>query len=88
MRVVVTGAMGQLGQALIASAPVGMSVLAVGREQLDLADAAACVHLVQREQPDWLINAGAYRAVDQAEREPALVHAVNADVPGPFAATL
>ena len=36
MRVVVTGAMGQLGQALIASAPVGMSVLAVGREQLDL----------------------------------------------------
>ena len=88
MRVVVTGATGQLGQALIASAPVGMSVLAVGREQLDLADAAACVHLVQREQPDWLINAGAYTAVDQAEREPALAHAVNADAPAAFAATL
>ena len=88
MRVVVTGATGQLGQALIASAPFGMSVLAVGREQLDLADAAACVHLVQREQPDWLINAGAFTAVDQAEREPALAHAVNADAPAAFAAAL
>lgn len=88
MRVLVTGVTGQLGQALIGSAPSGINVLAVGREQLDLADAVACAQLVQREQPDWLINAGAYTAVDQAEREPALAHAVNADAPAAFVAAL
>ena len=88
MRVVVTGATGQLGQALIASAPPGICVVPLGREQLDLADATACAQLVKRERPDWLINAGAYTAVDQAERESALAEAVNAGAPEAFAAAL
>jgi dTDP-4-dehydrorhamnose reductase len=88
VRVLVTGATGQLGHALIQSAPADVSLVAVGRQQLDLADPAACARLVAEEQPDWLINAGAYTAVDQAERESALAHAVNAGAPAAFAEAL
>ena len=88
MRVLVTGATGQLGQALVGSVPPGISVNAVGREQLDLADSAACAQLVKQTQPDWVINAGAFTAVDQAESEPALAHAVNAGAPQAFAEAL
>ena len=48
---------------------------------LDLADAEACRHAVETHQPNWVLNAGAYTAVDQAETEPDLAHAVNALAP-------
>ncbi|MFZ9901852.1 MAG: dTDP-4-dehydrorhamnose reductase, partial [Vulcanococcus sp.] len=51
-------------------------------------DAEACRALVQQHQPDWLINAGAYTAVDKAESEPELAHAVNAQAPGAMAEAL
>ena len=99
MRVLITGAAGQLGQALLAhrselSADHSLEVLATSRHggdgllPLDLADPAACRALVQQWQPDWLINAGAYTAVDQAELEPELAFAVNAAAPATFAEAL
>ena len=42
MKVLLTGAGGQLGQALIASAPEGLELVATSRQQLDLADPEAC----------------------------------------------
>ena len=87
-RVLLTGAQGQLGQALAQSVPAGVELMACGRAELDLADADACREAVLQHQPDWLINAGAYTAVDQAEAEPALAHAVNAGAPAAFAAAL
>ena len=42
MKVLLTGAGGQLGQALIASAPKEIELVATGRQQLDLADPDAC----------------------------------------------
>ena len=36
---------------------------------------------MQEHQPDWVLNAGAYTAVDKAEAEPELAHAVNAGAP-------
>ena len=87
-RVLLTGAQGQLGQALALSVPAGVELIACGRAELDLADAEACRAAVLQHQPDWLINAGAYTAVDQAEAEPALAHAVNAGAPAAFAAAL
>ena len=59
MKVLLTGAGGQLGQALIASAPEGIELLATSRQQLDLADPDACRGAVQQHQPDWVLNAGA-----------------------------
>ena len=69
MKVLLTGAGGQLGQALIASAPEGLELVATSRQQLDLADPEACRGAVEQHQPDWVLNAGAYTAVDKAESE-------------------
>ena len=88
MRVLITGAAGQLGQELQRSCPASLELLAFGREQLDLADPAACRAAVQEHQPNWLINAGAYTAVDRAESEPDLADRVNAQAPGALAAAL
>lgn len=52
---------------------------------LDLADKDACYAAVMEKQPDWVINSGAYTAVDRAESEPELAYAVNAAAPEAFA---
>ena len=65
MKVLLTGAAGQLGQALINSTPAGVELLASSRSggdglvALDLADATACRQVVEEQRPDWVLNAGA-----------------------------
>ena len=94
MKVLLTGATGQLGQALIATKPPGVELIATSRSggagllALDLANPEACRAAVQAHCPDWVLNAGAYTAVDRAESEPELAHAVNADAPAAFAEAL
>jgi len=88
MKVLLTGAGGQLGQALIAQQPSGIELIATSRQALDLASADACRAAVQHHQPDWVLNAGAYTAVDKAESEAELAHAVNAGAPAAFASAL
>ncbi len=88
MKVLLSGAGGQLGQALIASAPKGLELVATSRQELDLADPEACRSAVEHHQPDWVLNAGAYTAVDKAEAEPELAYAVNARAPEAFARAL
>lgn len=99
MKVMITGSTGQLGRALqrcVPKAIFGSTVELIatsrtgvqGTIPLDLADARACQALVEEHRPDWLINAGAYTAVDKAESEPELATAVNADAPAAFATAL
>ena len=88
MKVLLTGAAGQLGQELIASRPPEVELIACARGELDLADADACRAAVQQHRPDWVLNAGAYTAVDKAESEPELAAAVNAGAPAAFAEAL
>jgi dTDP-4-dehydrorhamnose reductase len=88
MKVLLTGSGGQLGQALLASVPDGVELIATSRAELDLADPAACRRIVEEQRPDWVLNAGAYTAVDQAEREPELAQAVNAGAPTAFVSAL
>ncbi len=88
IKILLTGATGQLGQELAATPPAGVELIPTSRLQLDLADAAACRAAVLSHRPDWVLNAGAYTAVDRAESEPALAQAVNAGAPGAFAAAL
>ena len=88
MKVLLTGAGGQLGQALIASAPQELDLVATSRKELDLSNPEACRAAVQQLQPDWVLNAGAYTAVDKAESEPELAHSVNAGAPEAFAHAL
>jgi len=88
LRVLLTGANGQLGQALCDSVPEGIQLIATSRQDLDLADSQACRTIVDRHRPDWVLNAGAYTAVDQAESELDLASAVNAEAPRAFAEAL
>ena len=84
MRIVVTGKTGQIAQSLIERAPShGATVIAIGRPEFDLADANPAVieTLLSDAQPDVIISAAAYTAVDKAESEPAIAHAVNARGP-------
>ena len=91
MKLLLTGAAGQLGRALIDKMPPGVELLASSRHggdglvALDLADLKACQQVVVEHRPDWVLNAGAYTAVDKAEAEPGLAHAVNGSAPRAFA---
>jgi dTDP-4-dehydrorhamnose reductase len=88
MKVLLTGREGQLGTALQASLPAGVTLIATGRSELNLADAAACRQAVLTHHPDWVLNAGAYTAVDRAESEPDQALAINAGAPQAFAEAL
>ena len=99
MKILLTGSEGQLGRALRASLPQmlqnsSVDLIATSRSggdglvALDLGDAGACRAAVLNAQPDWVINAGAYTAVDRAETEPELAQAVNALAPRAFAEAL
>lgn len=74
----ITGASGQVGRALTALAPPAASVVAVTHRELDISDALAVRQLIERAQPQLIINAAAYTAVDLAESQPQQAHAVNA----------
>lgn len=88
MKALVTGVGGQLGKALLATTPEGWTCVALDRAALDLGDADAIARIVDRERPDRVLNAAAYTAVDKAESEPELAHAINAGAPGAFAKAL
>ncbi len=88
MKVLLTGAAGQLGQALIQAKPAEVELIACSRAELDLADPQACGAAVRLHRPEWVLNAGAYTAVDRAEQEPELAQAVNAGAPAAFAEAL
>lgn len=85
MRVLVTGAGGQLGRALQATAPAGIALLALDRAALDISDAAAVAARVREAAPDLVINAAAYTAVDKAESDAEAARRINAEAPGHLA---
>lgn len=78
-RILLTGVTGQVGGELaLALAPLG-EVVAPGRDELNLADAASVRERIRALRPRWIVNPGAYTAVDKAESEPELAYAINAE---------
>ena len=86
MRVLVTGAAGQLGRALAAAAPRGELVKACSHAELDIAQEAAVRALFADFAPELVINAAAYTRVDEAERNPEEAARANATGPQVLAA--
>lgn len=80
VRILLTGASGQVGGDLLQLLPVG-SVIAPGRSDLDLRDAESVKKFIRKVKPEWIINPAAYTAVDKAESEPEHAYAINADAP-------
>ena len=79
MRVLITGAKGQLGGALQRCAPSEAVITAVDVAECDLTDTAAVRDVLRRAAPDLILNAAAYTAVDKAESDEATAQAINAD---------
>ena len=79
MRVLITGAKGQLGQSLQDTAPSGTEIIATDLHNLDLCDSAALQTRLLDHLPEAIINTAAYTAVDKAEKEPDRAHAVNCE---------
>ncbi len=69
MKLLITGSAGQVGKELVLRAPKDWTVLAVNRQQLDIADNLQVKQIVDHFLPDVIINAAAYTAVDRAESE-------------------
>ncbi|MBU5673832.1 dTDP-4-dehydrorhamnose reductase [Paenibacillus brevis] len=79
MKVLVTGASGQLGRDVVAHLKrSGHEVIASDRDALDITDPAACQSFIQQFQPEVVIHCAAYTAVDRAETEVESAYAVNA----------
>ena len=70
MKALIVGAGGQVGRALVAARPAEVDVVALGHMDLDISDAAAVDARLKECAPDVVINAAAYTAVDNAEKEP------------------
>lgn len=82
MRLFVAGSGGQLGQELTRRAPGhGLDIRGLDLPHLDVTDADNVARAVARAEPDVVINASAYTAVDRAESEPDAAFAVNTHGP-------
>ena len=80
-KVLVVGAAGQLGSAMVRRLSHDTTVVGLTRRELELTNHAAVATVVARERPAVILNCAAYNAVDQAEGAVAYALAVNAFVP-------
>jgi len=79
MKVLITGANGQLGGALQRLAPAWAEINAIDVDDCDLTDVPMLRARLSVEAPDVILNAAAYTAVDKAEGDEELARAINAD---------
>ncbi|MDY0206351.1 MAG: dTDP-4-dehydrorhamnose reductase [Pseudomonas sp.] len=77
MRVLITGALGQVGKELMLCAPKDWQVHGLGSHELDISDLQQVITATQSLQPELIINAAAYTAVDKAESDSQRADAVN-----------
>jgi dTDP-4-dehydrorhamnose reductase len=85
LKILLTGKNGQVGSALQRTLPELGEVIALDRSQLDLAQPDSIREAVRAAQPDVIVNAAAYTAVDQAESDESAAFAVNRDGPAVLA---
>ena len=83
MKILIAGKNGQVGSCLVdlLEAQTELTFLALDREELDITDPIQVDKIVSEFQPNIIINAAAYTAVDKAEQESELAYAINRDGP-------
>lgn len=82
MRILLTGKNGQVGRELQRTLSALGTIVALGREELDLTATGAIRRTMRDVRPDIVVNAAAYTAVDRAEQEPDIALAINGTAPG------
>ena len=78
MKVLVLGARGQLGAAIVREFGPHAEVVALGRADLDITDDAAVLARVSNDAPQLVVNCAAYNAVDAAQEDPVTALSINA----------
>ena len=82
MKVLITGAEGQLGLKLHeVLRSTNFEILSLSRSELDITQTEQVDRVINTTKPDWVINTAAYTNVDGAESEPEKAHLVNASGP-------
>ncbi|MBO1895833.1 dTDP-4-dehydrorhamnose reductase [Shewanella sp. BF02_Schw] len=83
MKILITGKNGQVGSCLVDQLSImpDVTLLALDRVQLDITDATQVNKVVAEFNPNIIINAAAYTAVDKAEQESELAYSINRDGP-------
>mgnify|MGYP005807711913 CR=1 FL=1 len=83
MKILITGKNGQVGSCLVdlLEAQTELTFLALNHEELDITDLIQVDKIVSEFQPNIIINAAAYTAVDKAEQESELANVINCDGP-------
>jgi dTDP-4-dehydrorhamnose reductase len=80
-KILLIGITGQVGQELQQTLPTIGEVVGVGRQSLDLSQPEQIQQKIAEIQPDIVVNAAAYTAVDKSESEADLAMAINANAP-------
>ncbi|MBN3217268.1 dTDP-4-dehydrorhamnose reductase [Pectobacterium polaris] len=81
MKILLTGANGQLGRCFQDRFPAEWGILATDSNQLDITDLERVEEVVKSFRPDAIVNAAAYTAVDKAESEPEIAENINVHGP-------
>lgn len=85
MKILLTGASGQVGYELERSLQGVGEVVAVDRRRMALDNLEQVRGVIRAVKPQLIVNPAAYTAVDKAESEPALAYRINAEAPGVMA---
>lgn len=85
MKVLITGAGGQVGRMLLETRPENVEAIACTHADLDIGSGEAVRDFIARHRPAVIINAAAYTAVDKAESEPDAARRINAEGPAHLA---
>jgi dTDP-4-dehydrorhamnose reductase len=81
MKILLIGGNGQVGWELRRTLKAAGEVIAPDRKQLDLSQPETLREIILNIEPNWIVNAAAYTAVDRAEQERDLAFTVNAETP-------
>jgi len=80
MRILITGANGQLGQTFKCNIPDGIELIRANKNNFNLLDNNQCFKKILDIRPDWILNFAAYTNVDLAEKEEAIAFQANGEV--------
>lgn len=83
-RILILGPSGQVGSAL-AHLLAKQNPLLLDQDQADFTQPEVLIKEIKKRDPEIILNAAAYTAVDQAEKEKALAKKINAETPGQVA---
>jgi dTDP-4-dehydrorhamnose reductase len=88
MKIIITGAAGQLAQDLVRTASPDDRIYALPKDELDITRIDQIQRVIKKIQPDRVINTAGYTRVDQAEQEQEQAFAANRDGPRQLAEVL